>query len=492
MQVSTVTAHTLNPQHMAKVVPLRTPQVEPGIDLETLFKKVEFEPHTPGQWDYCKSTNRFNVPTCGRRWGKSIAAGHRMTYKMFVPDSYNWIVGPTYKLGEKEFRVVWKDFEKLGLLKYCKKSYAKKQGDMAITTPWKAVLEVASAEKQDSLLGEGLFHVIMSEAAKHSRSTWEQYIEPALSDMLGSADFPSTPQGFNWYHGLHLLGQDPTMPDYKSWHFPSWTNPVRYPGGIDDPEIQRIRSLVSKHWFDQEYGASFTAIAGSIYDEFDEKIHVGPVEYDPTLPNYLAFDYGYVNPFVALDIQVRPDDSIVVWREYYQSYKSTMEHGQFLRDRPNPPGYHVDAMWGDPRGADEAATLSLMVGFVASHDVRWKLSVEQIKRMLKMGQIIISPTCPNLIRQMGQLHVKPASRHTIQDLQELQGDGNIQHKIDDHAADALRYFVGPHYVSGAGSHLEDVYGHQYAQSESADFYRNGLGDTRVTVEDEISLTRLVG
>ena len=45
-----------------------------------------------------------------------------MTYKMFVPDSYNWIVGPTYKLGEKEFRVVWKDFEKLDLLKYCKKS----------------------------------------------------------------------------------------------------------------------------------------------------------------------------------------------------------------------------------------------------------------------------------------------------------------------------------------------------------------------------------
>jgi hypothetical protein len=111
--------------------------------------------------------------------------------------------------------------------------------------------------------------------------------------------------------------------------------------------------------------------------------------------------------------------------------------------------------------------------------------------MLKTKKLIISPQCPNLIRQMAQLHVKPASRHTIQDLQELQGDGNIQHKVDDHAADALRYFVGPHFVSGAGSHLSDVYGEEYQNSESADFMRNRLGDTGVTLEDELSLNRLV-
>ena len=32
-----------------------------------------------------------------------------MTERMFVPDSWNWIVGPTYTLGEKEFRVVFND-----------------------------------------------------------------------------------------------------------------------------------------------------------------------------------------------------------------------------------------------------------------------------------------------------------------------------------------------------------------------------------------------
>lgn len=491
------------------------PQAEPGIDLKSLLDKLEFTPHSPGQKEYVYSKARFNVPCCGRRWGKSQATGHRGTYKLFVPDSYNWIVGPNYKLGEKEFRVIWNDLNKLGLLKHCKKTYQPRQGDMSIRTPWGSVLEVVSAENQDSLLGEGLSHAIMAEAAQHDRSTWEQYIEPALSDLLGTADFPSTPKGYNWYHGLWLLGQpfsnpiatdlahqpnpgsvhllNPNTPQlYKSWSFPTWTNTVRYPGGLDDPEIQRIKAVVSKHWFDQEYGASFTAIAGTIYgDEWNEQVHVQACPFNPKLGNYLAFDYGYVNPFCALDIQIGADESVYVWREYYKSYMSTVEHAQALRDREQPTDYHVDGMWGDPRGADEAATIATVLGFVAGPDVRWKLAVEEIKRLLKCRppKLYIDPSCTNLIRQMGSLHVKPLSRQTKTDLNEHTGGvdgGNIQHKVDDHAVDALRYFIGPYFVLGAGSRMEDVYNTPYHGSEAQDFFTT-VTDGAFTLESELTL-----
>lgn len=456
---------------------LATPKAEPGIDLNALFERIEFKPHSEGQREYCESTARFNIPCCGRRWGKSIATGHRMTYKSFVPESYNWIVGPTYKLGEKEFRVVWKDYEKLGLLRYCKKAYSVKQGDMRIQTPWGSIIEVVSSEKPDGLLGEGLSHVVMSEAAKHSRVTWEQYIEPALSDLLGSADFPSTPQGYNWYHGLWLLGQQPEQTLTKSYHFPSWTNPVRYPGGPNNGEIIRLRASVSKQYFDQEYGAQFTSFAGAIYDEWDDRIHVREHKYNPDWPNYRAFDYGFANPFVCLDIQVDPSDNVYVWREYYKSFLSTYEHGQLLKLQTNPIGYHVDGMWGDHRGADEAATLALVLGYVASEDVPWKHGVEAIKRLLKLNaegspKLFVDPSCSNLIRQMQQLHVKQPSRNQNTDLAEMSagGNNNIQHKVDDHAADALRYFIGPYFVLGAGSHLSDVYGQGWLKSESNDFF----------------------
>lgn len=464
------------------------PKAEPGIDMGALFKKLEFEPHSPTQWEYCRSKARFSIPCCGRRWGKSQAAGHRVTYKMFIPDTYNWIVGPTYKLGEKEFRVVFQDFQKLGILNYCKKSYSVKQGDMRIETPWNSILEVVSAERQDSLLGEGLSHAVMSEAAKHQRSTWEQFIEPALSDLRGSADFPSTPQGFNWFHAMWQLGQEPNQQTYKSWHLPSWTNPVRYPGGLENDEIQRIKGIVSQIWFDQEYGALFTAMTGAIYDEWSDAMHVRHHEFVPEWPNFQAFDYGYANPFVCLDIQVTPSDDIIVWREYYERYKSTYEHGTVLKNRPNPPGYHVDGRWGDHRGPDEAATLSMLIGHVGSQDVPWKHGVEEIKRRLLpqadgFPKLFVSPNCPNLIRQMSQLHVKQLSRASSQDLNENTGDRNIQHKVDDHAADALRYFVGPYYVLGANNHLEDIYGANYAGSESEEFFKL---NSSVTLESQIS------
>jgi hypothetical protein len=472
------------------------PAVEPGIDMDSLFKAIGFEPHSPGQWDYCKSARRFNVPCCGRRWGKSIATGHRITHKLFMPETYNWIVSPTYKLGEKEFRIVYRDFEKLGLLKFCRKAYSIKQGDMRIQTPWKSVLEVVSAEKPDSLLGEGLTHACMSEAARHQRATWEQYIEPALSDLRGSADFPSTPVGFNWYHGLWTLGQDPQYKDYMSWNFPSWTNPVRYPGGYNDVEIVRIRAQVSKAYFDQEYGAQFTSYTGAIYEEWDERIHVREHKFRPDWPNYLVFDYGYANPFVCLDIQVDPSDNVYVWREYYVRFKSTYEHGQALKERENPENYNVVSMWGDPRGADEAATLALLLGYVAFEDIPWKHGVETIKRLLKpqadgFPKLFVDPSCTNLRRQMGQLHVKPPSRAQKNDLQEMTGDGNIQHKVDDHAVDALRYFIGPMFVGAAGSHLTDIYGTNYAVSESADFLKLHSSE-RVSLGENFSMRNLSG
>lgn len=456
--------------------------------MEALFDKVGFVPHSPAQWDYCRSTARFNVPCCGRRWGKSIATGHRFTYKAFKPDTYNWIIGPTYKLGEKEFRVVWKDFEKLGILKYCKKAYSIKQGDMRITLPWGSVIEVVSAEKPDSLLGEGLSHAVLSEAAKHSRIVWEQYIEPALSDFLGSADFPSTPQGYNWYYGLFQMGQETSkgMKDYASWTLPSWTNPVRYPGGYNNSEIIRIRATASKHYFDQEYGALFTSFAGAIYDEWDPLKHIiHGYEFNPAWQNYAGFDFGFANPFVMLDIQLTPSDDVIIWREYYERYLSTYDHGQIIKKRKNPPGYHIDGMWGDPRGADEMATLSNILGHVAYQDVPWKHGVEAIKRALKSDSagkphLFVNDSCLNTIRQLETLHIKEQTVRQKIDLDEYTGTGNIQHKVDDHAADALRYFMGPYFVMGAGARLSDVYGGQYEGSEAESFFKLHAGVTNET------------
>jgi hypothetical protein len=323
---------------------------ERKIDKQVFFEKVGYKPHD-SQWPYHNSTARFRIPCCGRRFGKTQMVGHDLAADMFIPESYYWIVGTTYKTGEKEFRVVYNDLVrklKMHKVKGFKKSYNVKQGDMRIEMPWNTILEVVSADHPDSLVGEGLDRVVLSESALHTRNIWDQYLEPALSDKLGTADLPSTPRGNNWYKGMYQLGQSEADPQYGSWRFPTWFNHVKYPGGFSltcpniienglhyydtktkctcNPEIVRIFNKVSRMYFLQEYAAEFTALEGKIYGEFDETVHVKRIGYNPAWTNWLTFDFGFSDPFCCYDIMVDPSDNVYIWREYQVRYKTTFEH----------------------------------------------------------------------------------------------------------------------------------------------------------------------
>lgn len=440
---------------------------DPGIKKELLFKKIGYVPH-PGQRLVHDSEAKYRIPCCGRRWGKSQIAGHELTAAMFIPNTRYWIVGPTYALAEKEFRVVHDDiFRKLGaehhsLVSRCRKSYNVKQGDMRIEMPWNTILEAKSAEKKDGLVGEGLHGLCVSEAALHSPDTWNMYLQPALTDFDGWAIFPSTPRGYNWYHGLWRLGQA-GLDEYESWRFPSWNNPFVYPEGREDPKLKEIENVASEYHFLQEYGAEFTAFEGKIYNEFDATVHVKDIQYNPLWKNFWAFDYGFSAPFVCLDIMVDPAENVYVWREYQQRYKSTYEHGLALRSRPHPQGFHIDGRVGDPHGADESATLAMLLGGIVARPVPWIQGIEAVKRWLKLQgdgrpKLFIDRSCTELLRQIEQLRT-PTER-------EGHNAKEGQHDYDDHGPDALRYFFSEYFVLGMGGSLADVYSGRMAASDS--------------------------
>jgi hypothetical protein len=244
-----------------------------------------------------------------------------------------------------------------------------------------------------------------------------------------------------------------------------------YPGGYDDPELVRIRQNVSKQYWDQEYAADFTSFEGQIYPEFHENIHVRSIEYRPEWKNFWAFDFGFTDPFCCYDIMVDPADNVYVWREYQVSHQATWTHAHILKNRDNPLGFHVDAMYGDPAGADEIATLELVLGHVYSERVGWSLGVEAIKRHLQPVEgppkLFIDPTCIHLIRQMSQLR-KP-------DIKEGKNERQGQHDYDDHGPDTLRYFFNHYFVLGHNTSLESVYTGSYARTEAATFFSYSSG-----------------
>jgi hypothetical protein len=139
------------------------------IDKAAFFQKIGYKPHRV-QWEYHRSRARFRLPCCGRRMGKSTMAARDLEPDLFTPDRRYWIVGPTYDLAEKEFRVIWNDLiigMQMGRDKRIKKAFNKRSGEMFIEFPWQTRIECRSATHPETLVGERLDGAIMSEAAKH-------------------------------------------------------------------------------------------------------------------------------------------------------------------------------------------------------------------------------------------------------------------------------------------------------------------------------------
>lgn len=377
---------------------------------------------------------------------------------------------PMIELAEKEFRVIWDDMiVKLGFGRHpkVKKAYNKKQGNLFIEFPWNTRLEARSADRPDTLVGESLDHVVMSEAAKHNKETWDRYLRPALSDRRGGADFGTTPEGQNWIHDLWQYGQNPDYKEFDSWRYPSWENAYVYPLGREDPEIKLLERTMPKEYFEQEIAALFTSFMGKIYDEWDEQTHVKKWEYDPALPNYGCFDWGFVNPLAFIEFQVDSYQKVRVWREHYLDRVTLNGHLELLKNRPNPAGYKLDLCFGDAAdpGSIETvnATFAPCWGNPKSKDI-WMEGVQLVKSFLKLQQVgedqygrpveepwlTVDHSCRNTIREFNNYRAHQTKRKSDLNAREA------AQSYDDHSLDALRYGMMHIFKLGANIRLSST------------------------------------
>ena len=201
--------------------------------------------------------HRFQVLACGVRAGKdkySISVGfmyfieclnenrHLHNFDM-VPPVYWWIIAPTFKLAEQNWRqlkvIVKKTFRN-------EKEFvvACDNGSMTMQTVGGGVIEVRSAFNEDMLVGVGLDLVTITEAAriKDLESVWAN-LEGRLSSPgrglesdrkgksygMGKAIINSSPLGENYFYKMFkwgVKGSDTYSSDWCSLQFPWTANPA--------------------------------------------------------------------------------------------------------------------------------------------------------------------------------------------------------------------------------------------------------------------------
>jgi hypothetical protein len=210
---------------------------------------------------------------------------------------------------------------------------------------------------------------------------------------------------------------------------------------IDDCITQMRRS--SRAGWEAEMLCMRPNLENVVFDQFDFSTNVKPIEYDPNLPLYRSLDFGFVNPFVCLWIQVDGDGVVRVIDEYVRTRATIDIHAAELKSRTPCDESRVIATFCDPSGKSvngvsgtgEVRELRSM-----GINVRYRSSliaegIELIRRAVRNGEnksrLVISPRCTCLIEAFACYHYPDTY---------VPNELPLKDGVYDHPIDALRYF----------------------------------------------------
>ena len=231
---------------------------------QELLRKIAAKmlvPHSEGQKEVLTAEERFLVLCAGRRWGKSKIGAARALRMARKGNNIIWWVAPTYRVVKRGYEEVINQLPAELLTKPAPPSSAFDAG-RAVRLELKTGgrIEFYSAERPEGMLGGSCDYLIMDEAATMPEHVWTQIIRPTLADRQGSALFISTPRGRHWFYYLWQKGQNDLERDYRSWHFPSRTNPT-----IPASEFDQMAAEMPAAEYEQEVLAQFISDSASVF-----------------------------------------------------------------------------------------------------------------------------------------------------------------------------------------------------------------------------------
>lgn len=197
-------------------------------------------------------------------------------------------------------------------------------------------------------------------------------------------------------------------------------------------------------WYRRFIDGEWCLAEGSIYDFFDEAIHV--IEQPPTYAKYylIGIDYGTTNPTAFTLIGFNDETPVKLWvqKEYYfdsrkEGYQKTdaeycADFISFMSDYP------VKCVYIDPSAASFKLEMRRRLPNLALKDAKNDVldGIRTIATYLAMGDLKILSCCKNLIMEM-QSYVwdsNKAKRGIDEPLKE-----------HDHLNDSLRYALHTHF-----------------------------------------------
>lgn len=373
-----------------------------------LYEKVGFAP-TDEQVAILESPYRFNLVAGGEQAGKSMVASKYLLGRFMEteePGLY-WLVAADYERTRAEFEYLVQDFATLGILKQASKRVDPGYIVLADGTR----IETKSAKDPRTLAMRAPHGILGCEASQLDMETFFR-LRGRCAPKRGWMFLAGTFEGsLGWYPQMYTAWAAGADPEAKAYSLPSWTNKYLYPGGREDPEIQRLKEVASDDFYMERIEGKPSPPKGLVFTEFRPDAHVVDVEYVPDVPVHLWMDPGYAGGYAVEVVQVQ-GEQIQVIDEIYEVGLVTDEIIDIAKSRPWWPDVKfgvIDIAGNQHQAMAAPAEVWLQQAglYLSSQKVKINEGTERLKGWLKIDprthapRIVFSPKCIGIMSEFG-------------------------------------------------------------------------------------------
>ncbi|MBI3942953.1 MAG: hypothetical protein HY326_08065 [Chloroflexi bacterium] len=306
----------------------------------TLRSEITLQrPHSDGQAEVIEYPGNV-VLFCGRRWGKTTAGASRILLSAIQRPGLYWWVGLSWR--SASLKRAWR------VLKHYTRAMWRAAGldpgphiresDKELYLPGGSVIWLRTAERPDSLAGEGVRGVVLDEFSLMSPSVWEEFIEATLLDYGGWAFFAGVPKGKNW--AARLFTQAGEREGWIARRYTTYDNPH-----LNKARIDEVRDHTPEAIFMQEYLAAVLDDAGAVFRRVIEAATA--LEQEQALPGHeyvLGVDWGRTTDFTVFAVIDLTLNELVYLDRFNQiGYELQAGRLQSLRKRFNPTAIIAEA-----------------------------------------------------------------------------------------------------------------------------------------------------
>ena len=298
---------------------------------------------------YLDSGGRFVLLRAGRKWRKTSldiswlfegALSTTLTHPYIAP---NRVQAKNIAWDDHVLRIL-NEFKEKGV------PYKTNETELSVEIQGGGKVQLYGVENKEALRGISNWgRAVCDEYDDWEEDIWPTIIRPNLMVHKAPAIVSGTPKGFR---GMHKLEQNP---DFRAFHFTSFDNP-----DLDPAELQAMVNeykRLGEDYFLQEIMAEYVKPVGMVYREWGMERQYREVEYDPSLPLHVSFDWGVNDPTVVVWIQPSGSETRII--DYYEASDANIEH--FISVINAKPYKKPDLFTGDPAGKARSLTTGTSV-----------------------------------------------------------------------------------------------------------------------------------